>query len=104
MIKPELFDVIELLVNLPDHNQFIGNKGTIVEDFEDGQYEVEFANEQGETLALCTLSTEQFIVVWQAQTKKWVSVSEKLTEIIHYLPESKKQEVLNFARFLHQLT
>ncbi len=30
-MKPELFDVIELLVNLPKHQQSIGAQGTIVE-------------------------------------------------------------------------
>jgi hypothetical protein len=103
MIQPELFDIVELLVNLPNNNQFIGNQGTIVECYEDGKYEVEFSNEQGETLALCTLPTHEFIVVWQSQTQRWLSVSEKLTEITDNLPESKQQELLNFARFLHQV-
>ena len=103
MIQPELFDIVELLVNLPNNNQFIGNQGTIVECYEEGKYEVEFSNEQGETLALCTLSTHEFIVVWQSQTQRWLSVSEKLTEITDNLPESKQQELLNFARFLHQV-
>ena len=42
-------------------------------------------------------------MVWQSKTQRWLSVSEKLTEIIDYLPEPKKQELLNFARFLHQV-
>lgn len=81
MIKPELFDIVELLVNLPEFNQFIGTQGTIVECFDDGKYEVEFSNEDGETTALCTLSPQQFIVVWQANTKSWLSVSDKLTAV-----------------------
>ena len=36
MIKPELFDIIELLVNLPNNNLYIGNQGTIVEYCEGG--------------------------------------------------------------------
>lgn len=40
MKKPELFDIVELLVNLPDFQQFIDSQGTIVECFDDGQYEV----------------------------------------------------------------
>jgi hypothetical protein len=104
MIKPELFDIVELLVNMPEHNQFIGSQGTIVECFNDGKYEVEFSNEDGETTALCTLSPQQFIVVWQAKTKNWLSVSDKLNAVINNLSEDKQQEVLNFARFLHQVT
>ena len=104
MIKPELFDLVELLVNLPESNQFIGSQGTIVECFNDEKYEVEFSNEDGETTALCTLSPQQFIVVWQANTKSWLSVSDKLNAVINNLSEDKQQEVLNFARFLHQVT
>ncbi len=104
MIKPELFDIVELLVNMSEHNQFIGSQGTIVECFNDGKYEVEFSNEDGETTALCTLSPQQFIVVWQAKTKNWLSVSDKLNAVINNLSEDKQQEVLNFARFLHQVT
>lgn len=81
MIKPELFDVIELLVNLPEQKQFIGSQGTIIERFDDGQYEIEFTNEDGETVAQCALSTHQFIVVWQAKNQEWVSIDERINTI-----------------------
>ncbi len=61
MIEPELFDVIELLVDLPEENLRAGVRGAIVECYEDGKYEVEFTNQEGETLALSTLSSEQII-------------------------------------------
>ena len=38
MLTPELFDIIELLINLPNYQQFIGSQGTIVECFNDGKY------------------------------------------------------------------
>ncbi|WP_107667704.1 DUF4926 domain-containing protein [Cyanothece sp. BG0011] len=104
MIKPELFDIVELLINLPEAQQVIGNQGTIVECFDDGKYEVEFSNEEGETIALSTLSEKEFIVVWQAKTKTWLSVSERLNAVINNLSENKQQELLNFARFLHQVS
>jgi hypothetical protein len=75
MIKPELFDILELLVNLPKYNQFIGSQGTIVECFDDSTYEVEFSNENGENTAISTLSPQQFIVVWQAKDKVWDNCS-----------------------------
>lgn len=102
MIKPELFDIIELIVNLPEHQQFIGNQGTIVECFEDGKYEIEFSNEEGETIAQCALSPDKFMVVWQSKTKQWVSISDKIDTVINNLSEDRKKEVLNFARFLSQ--
>ncbi|CCQ56237.1 hypothetical protein CWATWH0005_941 [Crocosphaera watsonii WH 0005] len=104
MIKPEFFDIIELLINLPEAKQFIGSQGSIVECFEDGKYEVEFSNNEGETTALCTLSEKQFIVVWQAKTKSWIPVSERLNAVINNLSENQQQELLNFARFIHQVS
>ena len=35
MIKPELFDIVELIVNLPEYQQFIGSQGAIVECHDD---------------------------------------------------------------------
>lgn len=102
MTHPELFDVIELLFNLPEYNQFVGAQGTIVERYDDDTFEVEFSDETGETLALCTLSSQQFIVVWQSATKQWLPAVEKVTNILKKLPESKQEEILNYARFLCQ--
>jgi len=101
MITPELFDIVELIVNLPTLNQFIGNQGTIVECFDDGKYEIEFTNEDGETIAQCALSADKFIVIWQSKTKQWVTISDKINAVINNLSEDRKKEVLNFARFLY---
>ena len=78
MMKPALFDGIELVVDLPADHLKSGAKGAIIEDFGDDEYEVEFANSDGETSALCTLTSEQFIVIWIAETKAWTSVSEQV--------------------------
>lgn len=72
MTQPELFDVVELLVDLPEHNLRAGVQGAIVECDRDDNYEVEFSNSNGETLALCALSAKQFVVVWSAKTKTWL--------------------------------
>jgi hypothetical protein len=74
-MKPELFDVVELLVDLPESNLCVGEQGAIVECFNGGKYEVEFANQYGETTAICTLNSEQFRVVWQAKTKSKVGAA-----------------------------
>jgi hypothetical protein len=74
-MKPELFDVVELLADLPEYNLNVGEQGAIVECFEDGKYEVEFANQYRETTAICTLNPEQFTIVWQAKTKREVGVT-----------------------------
>ena len=102
MIKPELFDLVELLVDLPEHNLIMGEQGTIVEDYNDGCYEIEFSNELRETIALCSLPMQQFIVIWKAQNKTWLSLTEKLTALIDKLPKEKQQKVLDFTRSLYQ--
>ena len=97
MNQPELFDIVELLVDLPDENLSIGTHGTIVESYRDNNYEVEFSNSIGETIALCTLSSNQFIVVWQAQTKRWLSLTEQLTDVMNKLDTQHQKKVLQFA-------
>ena len=102
MSEPELFDVIELLVNLAEYNLETGVRGAIVDCYADGKYEVEFTNEEGETQVLCSLSSNQFIVVWKAKTESWLSVSEQIVDAIGNLSEERKQDVLNFTRALYK--
>ena len=99
--RPDLFDVVELLVDLPEHHLYVGDRGAIVHCHPDDTCEVEFTNEEGETLALCFLSPQQFIVVWQARTRAWVPIAEQVAAMVTRMPEGVEQEVLNFARFLH---
>lgn len=102
MIKPELLDVVELLIDLSETGLQAGALGTIVETYNDRAYEVEFANSEGETLALQVLAPEQFTVVWQSATKAWVPLVDRIAEMIQRLPEDRQQQVLNFARSLRK--
>ena len=102
MTEPELFDVVELLVDLPEDNLRAKVRGAVVECYDDNNYEVEFTNQEGETLALCTLSSKQFIIVWKAKTKSWLPVSEQIAAVISHLSEERKRELLDFARSLYQ--
>jgi hypothetical protein len=101
MIQPELFDVVELLIDLPELNLRAGVQGAIVECYLDNNYEVEFSNSDGETLALCTLFARQFVVVWSAKTKTWLTISERVAAILNNLDNHRQEEVLDFARFLY---
>ncbi len=101
MIQPELFDIVELLVPIPELELFPGKQGAIVEDHGNHSYEVEFTNNSGETETLCTLSPDQFVVVWQSQAKRWLPISEKVTAVVSHLPENEQQQVLAFACSLH---
>ena len=43
MQKPDLFDVVELLIDLPNQDLQAGARGAIVDVYDDDAYEVEFA-------------------------------------------------------------
>ena len=100
MNHPKLFDIVELLVDLSEYELQSGVQGTIVECYGNDAYEVEFSNSDGETLALCTLSPEQFIIVWQAETKSWLSLPEQITDVVKNLDTASQKEVFKFARSL----
>jgi hypothetical protein len=101
-MQPALFDTVELLVDLPAHNLRSGSLGAIVHAYDEWNYEVEFVNEEGKTTALCPLSAEQFIVVWQAKTKRWVPLAGHVAALVSHMPEEAGREVLDFARFLYE--
>lgn len=98
---PDLFDVVELLADLPAHNLRAGDRGTVVDCYADNTFEVEFVTEHGETRVSCPISSEQFIVVWQAQARAWVPADEQIAALVARLPRGSEQEVLDFVRFLH---
>jgi hypothetical protein len=101
LMQPELLDIVEVLVDLPVHALQAGARGTVVHCYPDNAFEVEFVNEDGETTALCPIPAAQCIVVWKASTKQWLPAEEQAADLVSHLPEEAKQEVLDFARFLH---
>jgi hypothetical protein len=104
MIKPELYDVIELLTDLPQVDIKAGQLGTIVEKHNENAYEVEFSNSKGETLAFLAVKTNQFIVVWKSKTQDWVSLADRVSAMLEVLPEERQKQVLNFTRSLYQIS
>ncbi|MBH5328672.1 DUF4926 domain-containing protein [Eikenella sp. S3360] len=56
MREYRLLDVVRLKRNVPEHGLRAGSIGTVVEVYGQDAYEVEFANERGETLALLVLN------------------------------------------------
>jgi hypothetical protein len=98
---PNLFDTIELIVDIPENRLNVGMRGTIVECLSNDAYEVEFINNYGETTNTLPLYQGQFIVVWRSDTKEWVTLSEKVANLVASLPEDAGTEVLDFAKFLY---
>ena len=95
MKNPELFDVIELPIDLPSHSLSAGDsrsetlrkRSAICEEYDNSQYEVEFTNSDGESIALVALSLAEplgtrldcFFVVWRSAPKTWVPIAEKIS-------------------------
>ncbi|HEY9705258.1 MAG TPA: DUF4926 domain-containing protein [Allocoleopsis sp.] len=102
MIEPALFDVVELLINLPEKNLVSGMQGTLLEDYGSGNFEVEFTDQNGETIVFCALHKSQFFVVWQSATTTWVKSTDQLISIVTNLSENNQQTIIDFARFLYQ--
>ncbi|PZV24321.1 MAG: DUF4926 domain-containing protein [Snowella sp.] len=104
MIQPELYDVVELLIDLPKVGLKSGQLGTILEKHNEKTYEVEFANVEGETLEFLALTSEQFIVVWKSGTSQSVPVTERILAMMEILPEDKQGQVLDFTRSLYRVS
>jgi len=62
----KLFDVVELLADLPDFKLCKGQQGTIVEIHNENICEVEFCDDQGITVYLGALSLKEFRIVWHS--------------------------------------
>jgi hypothetical protein len=59
-----LYDVVALIEDLPAENLKRGQVGTVVEEWETGVYEVEFADTNGVTYALVALRAEQMMTLY----------------------------------------
>ena len=99
---PDMFDVIELIVDAPEQGLYAGLQGTIVMRYPGEAYEVEFTDQAGVTRALLALRPHEFVVVWRASTGAPVPIAEQIASLVEALPENAGREVLDFARFLKQ--
>ena len=73
-MTPREYDVVRLVNPLPEHNLSPGSKGTVVTDYSkypsrasSNAFEVEFMDDDGETLALVTVSGKDIEVVWRSK-------------------------------------
>jgi hypothetical protein len=63
---PQVLDVVALLTDVPAHGLLRGQVGTVVELL-DGAYEVEFADDEGETYAELALQSDQLLILHHAR-------------------------------------
>jgi hypothetical protein len=59
-----LYDVVALLEDLPEHDLKRGQVGTVVETWDDNLYEVEFADTRGVAYAFAALRPDQVMTLY----------------------------------------
>jgi hypothetical protein len=66
IIVMKLYDVVALIEPLPEYDLERGQVGTIVEEWEPGVYEVEFADTNGVAYAIVAVEADKLMVLhWQ---------------------------------------
>ena len=65
-----LYDVVAVLEDLPEHDLKRGQVGTLVEEWEPGVFEVEFSDTNGITYAMVALRAEQLMVLYWHPAKE----------------------------------
>ncbi len=61
--KLKILDVAALLKNIPEKNLLMGQVGTIVEYHAENVLEVEFANNNGETIVLASVKADNLLLL-----------------------------------------
>lgn len=99
-MMPDIGDIIELVIDIPEKNLRAGVRGAVVHCHGNDAYEIEFTDDEGETLDFLALHAKHFIVVWRAETRQWIPIAEQASALVAGLPDDTAKEVLDFARFL----
>lgn len=67
----KVLDVVALVEDVAAHNLYRGHVGTLVDEWELGMFEVEFADTNGVAYAMVALRSEQLMVLsWQPREKQ----------------------------------
>ena len=97
----KLFDVVELIVDLPQQRLYAGMRGTVLEVHGNGKaFEVEFSDEQGQVLSFLAVSPEQFAVAWAWSGATVGSSAERIAELVARLPGAAGRRGVGLCAFL----
>ncbi|MEE4357739.1 MAG: DUF4926 domain-containing protein [Desulfococcaceae bacterium] len=97
---PDIGDIIEIVMDIPEKNLHTGMRGAVVHCHDNDVYEIEFTDENGETLDFLSLHAKYFIIVWCAENRQWIPIAEQTSALVAGLSEDAAKQVLDFARFL----
>ena len=59
----KLLDVVALLKEVPEKKMLRGQIGTVIERYTDTEFEVEFSDNNGKTISMLTLSTDEIMLL-----------------------------------------
>ncbi len=59
----KVLDVVALLKEKPENKLLRGQIGTVVERYSDTEFEVEFSDNNGKTISMLTLATEEVMLL-----------------------------------------
>lgn len=59
----KLLDIVALLKQIPEHKLLRGQIGTVVEKYTETDFEVEFSDNNGVTIAMITLTTNDIMLL-----------------------------------------
>ena len=60
----QILDVVALLTDIPEHRLVRGQVGTVVEQLDEGIFEVEFIDNEGRTYATLSRTGEHLMVLY----------------------------------------
>ncbi len=64
MNEIKILDLVAVIEDLPEHNLRRGEVGTIVDEWKDGTFEVEFSDDTGEAYSFVALRADQLIPLY----------------------------------------
>jgi hypothetical protein len=78
------YDVVMLIKDLPEEGMSKWSVGTILEVYDESNYEVEFSDKNGFTVFLGALTKDSLELIWRNETQKYTG---RFAEILNILDE-----------------
>ena len=76
MNEIKVLDVVAITEDLPAHGLRRGEVGTVVDQWKDGAFEVEFSDDTGEAYAFVALCADQLIPLYYRKNEAAVTTPE----------------------------
>jgi len=61
--KLKILDVVAILIDIPEKRIVKGQVGTVVEDLDDNNFEIEFSDDEGKAIAMASVETKDLLLL-----------------------------------------